>query len=61
MEGSWSESVVLGLQGEQFKYNLYVSHRDWESLYIAYDEEKRRVIGRCEACELKVRTKGELP
>ena len=41
-------------------YNMYVSHREWECLYISHDMYKKRVIGRCEVCELRVRLTGDL-
>ena len=40
---------------------MYMSHREWECLYISHDLERKRVIGRCEVCELRVRLKGDLP
>ena len=42
------------------RFMLYVSHRDCESLYIAYDMHKKRIVGRCQSCELQVRLKGDL-
>ena len=42
-------------------YKLYVSHRECETLYMAYDMKSRRVIGRCVECEHGVRNRGDLP
>ena len=60
-EGPGAEVQCWDCKERDKNYNLYVSHREWECLYIAYDLNRRRIIGRCVLCELIVRCKGDLP
>ena len=42
-------------------YKLYLSHREWECLYLAYDMHQKRIVARCELCEYITRCEGYLP